>query len=212
MHDLREYINIFVILLAIVDPLGVVPVFISLTAGQAEKSQRLTAWVTALAVGLVLILSAVIGEALLGFFGISIASFRIAGGILLLLMGISMLHAQQSFSVHRPEEAAEAAEKDNVAIIPLAIPLLSGPGAISSMTIFSHHNRTWTHIAILIGISVLLAAITGFTLRMAQPIRRTLGKTGMNIAIRLMGLLLSAAAVQFIADGMIQLFPALVKS
>lgn len=210
MHSIREYVNIFVTLVAIVDPLGAVPIFVSLTSDQSPQARRWTAWITAFTVALVLIGSAWFGGYLLGFFGISISSFRIAGGILLLMMGISMLHAQSNYGVRRPGEAAQEPEKDSIAVIPLAIPLLSGPGAISSMTIFSYRDRTWTHLAVLTGISILVAGVTGATLRLSQPISRMLGKTGVNVAVRLMGLLLSAVAVQFIADGMIQLFPALI--
>lgn len=210
MHTVGEYINIFVTLLAIIDPLVAVPVFLELTRGDTPRERIATGWTTAAAVGVVLAASALFGEILLSFFGISIASFRIAGGLLLLLMGIAMLHAQPSSSTHHPDEVLEAKDRENVAVIPLAIPLLSGPGAISSMTIYSHHGRSVEHLAVLAGISVGLALITGLVLRLAVPICRGLGKTGVNITKRLMGLLLSAAAVQFIADGLIQLFPAWV--
>jgi multiple antibiotic resistance protein len=213
MGSVSEYINIFITLLAIVDPLGAIPIFISLTYNQPLSYQRRTIWVTSLAVCLILVGSALVGEKLIRIFGISVASFRVAGGILLLMVGITMLHAQQSFSSHKPEEVEEAAEKENIAVVPLAIPLLSGPGAISSMIIYAQRAPVFsTHMATLLLISLLVAAVTGATLYLARPVSITLGKTGMNIVIRLMGLLLAAAGVQFIANGLIQLFPMLCRS
>ncbi|MDD5675079.1 MAG: MarC family protein, partial [Chitinivibrionales bacterium] len=111
MSSISEYLNIFVTLLAIVDPIGAVPIFIGLTGYQSSANQRRTILITSLAVFLILAGSAVFGERLLRIFGISVASFRVAGGILLLMVGISMLHARQSTSSHKPEEAEEAAEK-----------------------------------------------------------------------------------------------------
>jgi multiple antibiotic resistance protein len=209
MHTLTEYVNIFVTLLAIVDPMGAIPVFISLTASDSDASKKSTAWISALTVALVLVGSALFGEILLRFFGISIASFRVAGGLLLLLIGINMLHARQnSYAGYRAAGDAEA-DHESVAVVPLAVPLLSGPGAISSMTLFAHRDLSWQHTGILIGISLAVALLTGWMLRLAQPIGRLLGKTGVNIGVRLMGLLLSAAGVQFITEGLLQLFPKL---
>jgi multiple antibiotic resistance protein len=210
MHPANEYINIFVTLLAIVDPMGAIPIFISLTANDSEQSQKSTAWISAATVALVLVGSALFGEILLKFFGISISSFRVAGGLLLLLIGINMLHARQnSYAGYRQGDKTPACERENIAVVPLAVPLLSGPGAISSMTIYAHRDLSWHHTAMLVGIGLAVALLTGWMLRLAQPIGRMLGKTGVSIAIRLMGLLLSAAGVQFITEGLLQLFPKL---
>lgn len=209
MHQASEYVNIFVTLLAIVDPMGAIPIFISLTASDSDVSQRTTAWISALTVALVLVGSALFGEMLLRFFGISIASFRVAGGLLLLLIGINMLHARQNnYAGYRNGEKPPL-DRENIAVVPLAVPLLSGPGAISSMTIFAHRDLSWEHTTVLIGIGLVVALLTGWMLRLAQPIGRLLGKTGVSIAVRLMGLLLSAAGVQFITEGLLQLFPKL---
>jgi multiple antibiotic resistance protein len=209
MHTFNEYINIFATLLAIVDPMGAIPIFISLTASDSDASKKSTAWISAGTVALVLVGSALFGEILLRFFGISIASFRVAGGLLLLLIGINMLQARQSnYAGYRTGEQ-EACDHENVAVVPLAVPLLSGPGAISSMTIYAHRDLSWQHTAVLVGIGLAVALLTGLLLRLAQPIGRLLGKTGVSIAVRLMGLLLSAAGVQFITEGFLQLFPRL---
>ncbi len=201
-HPLSEYVNIFITLIAIVDPLGVIPIFITLTQTKTRQYQNKTAWISAVTVAIVLIASVLIGETLLNFFGISIASFRVAGGLLLLLMGINMLHARQVFSSYNSDNTMD----ENIAVVPLAIPLLSGPGAISTMTIFAHRDLQWNHLTILIGISLMVAIITWGVLFLAQKIGGVLGKTGLNITVRLMGLLLSAAAVQFMADGITQFF------
>jgi len=210
MFSISEYLNILITLLAIVDPLGAIPIFISLTYNQSLTYQRRTIWITMLAVFIILAGSALFGEKLIQIFGISVASFRVAGGILVLMVGITMLHAQQSKSSHKPEEAEEAAEKDNIAVVPLAIPLLSGPGAISSMILYAQRSPVVSyHRGMLIAISILVALATGLTLYLSRPIHVALGKTGMNIAMRLMGLLLAAAGVQFMANGLLQLFPVL---
>jgi multiple antibiotic resistance protein len=209
-HPLSEYINIFITLLAIVDPMGAIPIFISLTQHAHNSDEKNTAWICAVTVGLVLICSALFGETFLHFFGISIASFRVAGGILLLLMGINMLHARQNYGTYDTDENGRRRERESIAVVPLAIPLLSGPGAISTMTIYAHRDLSWGHSMWLIGISLSVALLTGIMLLLAQPIGKALGKTGLSIAVRLMGLLLSAAAVQFIAEGLSQLFPKLI--
>jgi multiple antibiotic resistance protein len=211
MLPITDYTNAFVILLAIVDPIGAVPIFIGMSAGKSSAVARRMAYVSAVTVGAVLVGAALFGETLLKFFGISMASFRVAGGLLLLLVGISMLHARKGTGLEDPA-AKTRTTNDEMAVVPLAIPLLSGPGAISTMTIYAHRSAAWQHTAILIFISLLLALITWLLLRLAQPIGRYLGKIGMNIAVRLMGLLLSAAAVQFISEGLAQLFPALVRT
>lgn len=209
MPHWSEYINMFVTLLAIVDPWGAVPVFIGIAHKQSAREQKRLALLAAFTVGMVLIGSALLGERLLLFFGISIDSFRVAGGLLLLLIGINMLHSQKGYGQPLAQKHVCLEDKEEMAVVPLAIPLLSGPGAISSMTIYAHNHAQWTHLGMLIVISLLVALVTWITLWMAQPIGKMLGKAGMSITIRLMGLLLSAAAVQFIANGLARLFPGL---
>jgi len=203
------YLKIFIAMLAIVNPIGAVPLFISLTSNQQREERYRTATIASITTAAVLAGACLFGDELLRIFGVSIASFRVGGGVLLLLMSISMFHAEQSRSRQTPEEAIEAEERTGVAVVPLAIPLLSGPGAISTMIIYTTQGRGPVHIAILIGGSLLVGAIVWISLRLAVPIGTVLGRTGINIATRLMSLFLAAIAVEFIAGGIGQLFPGL---
>ena len=211
MPELTEYLKIFTAMLVIVNPIGAVPLFISMTASQHVKTRRRTAVVSAATVAVVLIGASVLGESLLQFFGVSIASFRVGGGILVMLLAISMFQAQLSGSKTTPEEAKEAEEKADIAVVPLAIPLLTGPGAISTAIIFAGQSSGWAHKGLLISSCVLVAITVWITLRMAIPIGARLGKTGINIVSRLMGLLLAAIAVEIIAGVLSKLLSGLVK-
>jgi multiple antibiotic resistance protein len=206
-----EYIKIFTALLGIVNPIGAVPLFISMTASQSEQARRRTGMLSAFTVAVVLIAACVLGESLLWFFGVSLAAFRVGGGILVMLLAITMFNAQLSGSKATPEETKEAEEKDDIAVVPLAIPLLAGPGAISTVIIFGEQPPGWAHKGLLIACCVLVSITVWITLRMAIPIGAWLGKTGVNIVTRLMGLLLAAIAVEIIASGLSKLLPGLVK-
>jgi multiple antibiotic resistance protein len=210
MGEWTDLIKLTVALLAIVDPVASIPVFLSTTAGYTQAERRRVTEVVAITVFSVLAGAALVGTQVLRFFGISIASFLIAGGILLLLMAISMLQARETGIRQTPDEAEEASEKDAVAVVPLGIPLLAGPGAISTMIIAAHHSGGFfgpfrlLMPAALIGIAVwaIFAAATRISAR--------LGKTGMNIITRVMGLIIAAIGVEYIYRGMIELFPKLV--
>jgi multiple antibiotic resistance protein len=211
MIEWTGYIKIFTALLAIVNPLGVVPVFVSLTGSLSEQERRDIARNSSLAVAVVLIVSALIGKPLLDFFSISIASFKVGGGILLMLMAIAMMQAGQNLSKQTPEEAAEAEDKKTIAVVPIAVPLLAGPGAISTVIIYAHGSFRSTHIGLIFVSCLLVALVTWAALRIASPVSKMLGKTGINVATRLMGLLLAAIAVEFIAGGAGQLLPGLAR-
>jgi multiple antibiotic resistance protein len=157
----------------------------------------------------VLVGAVFLGEPLLDVFGISIASFRVGGGILLLLMAIAMLQALPSRVQQAPEEAKEAEEKEHVAVVPLAIPLLAGPGAMSTVIIYAHQAATWFDTLFLILASLFVAGTVWVALALANSIGTALGKTGVNIVTRLMGLILAAIAVEFITQGLAQLLPGL---
>jgi multiple antibiotic resistance protein len=209
MLEWHDYVKIFVAIMVIVDPIGGVPVFLTLTSGRSAVQRYRAAWVAALAVALVLLASALAGEHIMRLFGIGIPSFRVGAGIVILLMSISMLHGKLGATRQAPGEAEEAEEKDTVAVVPLAIPLLSGPGAISTTIVYSHQSSFWMHTLMLCVIILVVAVSVWVSLRLAVPIGRALGTTGVNIATRLMGLILAAIAVEFIAGGMKELFPAL---
>lgn len=209
MQDWHEYTKLLTTLFVIVDPLAAIPIFLSLTSDQSATARNRSARVTASTVAVVLIVTIMVGEPLLRFFGVSLASFRVGGGILLLLMAIAMLQARHSRIQQAPEETKEAEEKESAAVVPLAIPLLAGPGAISTVIIYSHKATTWFDILVLMLASLVVAGVVWIALRLASVIGATLGKTGINIVTRLMGLILAAVAVEFIAAGVGQLLPGL---
>jgi multiple antibiotic resistance protein len=209
MHDWHAYAMIVWSLLAIANPLGVIPLFIDLTREQSVQGRHQTARVTAATVAVVLITGVLLGHPLLAVFGISIASLRIGGGVLLLLMAIAMLQAQPSRARCSTEEAEEAAEKDSVAVVPLAVPLVAGPGAISTVMIYAQQATRWFDAVFLVLTSLMVAAVVWGCLQLAEPMSRALGKTGMNIVTRLMGLILAAVAVEFIIGGIVILLPGL---
>lgn len=210
MGEWTDLIKLTVALAAIVDPFASIPVFLSTTAGYTQSERRRVTQVVAITVFCVLAVAALIGTQVLSFFGISIPSFLIAGGILLLLMAISMLQAKESGIRQTPDEAEEASEKDAVAVVPLGIPLLAGPGAISTMIIATHHSPGFVgHVTLLIP-AALIGMIVWATFMAATRISERLGKTGMNIITRVMGLIIAAIGVEYIYRGMIELFPKLV--
>lgn len=209
MIDTTEYIKFFTALLAIVNPIGAVPIFLSLTTNLSTAERNRTALVAAITVLLVSGASLLMGEAMLDFFGITIASFRVGGGILILLIAISMMHARLSETKQTEEESQDAAEKDSIAVVPLGLPLLAGPGAISTIILFAHRGVTVTHYLIGGAVILLLALSIWLSFRMAPTIGRLLGKTGINIITRIMGLIIAALGVEFITNGLKQLLPGL---
>ena len=211
MIEWTGYIKIFTTLLAIVNPLGVIPIFVSLTRNSTEQESRHIARTTRRTVGVILIAAPLIGKPLLNFFGVSISSFKVGGGILLLLMSISMMLAMHTQSRQTPEEAEEAEEKESIAVVPIAMPLLAGPGAISTVIIYADASSQPLDISVIIISSMLVALLTWGALIIASPISKVMSKTAINISTRLMGLLLAAIAVEFIAGGLGQLLPGLMR-
>ncbi|MCC6472518.1 MAG: NAAT family transporter [Burkholderiales bacterium] len=207
---MAEYAKFLVALLGILNPLGAMPIFASLTAGMSDEDRRRIARIASVSVALVLSIAALAGETMLAFFGIGIASFKVGGAILLLLIAISMMHGSPTREKQTPEEAHEAESKESIAVVPLAIPMLSGPGAISTTIIFStQHPASITRTGLVIACCLVAALATWLALRAAVPAANRLGQTGINIVMRLMGLILAAVAVEFFASGMLDLFPGL---
>ena len=205
--QVRYLVGIF----AILNPLGAIPIYLSLAADRGPDEMRRTALKTAVAVAVILILSVWAGDAMLSFFGIGVPAFRIAGGLLVLTIAITMFNARTSTARHTEEEQAEAESKNDIAVVPLAIPLLAGPGAISLVVVDAHQaGGFYGRLLFCTGI-VGIAAIVWLVLRLAEPIGERLGTGGLNIATRVMGLILAAMAVQLMADGLIALFPGLSR-
>ena len=209
MLEYNDYLKIFISLIAIVNPLGAIPIFVDLIKGMADQERHRIINVVATTVGLILLTSLLFGEVILQFFGITIHSFRVGGGILLLLMSISMLHAKVSAITQTREEAEESRDKESIAIVPLSIPLLAGPGGISTVVIAAHRASGIGHYAVIAVEIAVLSLILWTVLRLAPLISKHISATGINISTRIMGLILAAIAVEFIANGLKQLFPLL---
>lgn len=199
-------------MIAIVNPVMGVPMFVSLTDQMPSNERHRAARAAAITVFAVLAISVVAGDTILGFFGINVMDFSIAGGILVLLMAINMLNARTEAGTRiSADERLEAAHRSSVAIVPIGIPLLAGPGAISTAIIVADKATTIQHRLILIGLCLIIGVLTYLTLRVSRGLSRLFGITGMNIFNRIMGLLLAAVAVSFIVGGVQQLFPKLVE-
>lgn len=195
----------------VVDPIVVVPIFLAMTARESSEQKTAIALRAAITCGLTLSLFAAAGHVIFKFFGISLGAFKIAGGALLFLMSLDMMQARPSRTRTTPEEEAEGIEKQDVAIIPLGIPLLSGPGAIATVMVLMSRHRSWIYgIPVLIAILVT-AILTYFILRSASVIERRLSRTFMNVTGRVMGLILAAVAVEFMVNGIHDVLPMLAK-
>ena len=201
-------------LLAIVNPIGAVPFFLHFTQNLTSEQRRRTIRVSSVSAGLVVAISAVAGLKIIDFFGISIASFQVGGGLLLLISSLNMLNAQQAESRGSDvgDGQAKADAGDSIAVVPLTIPLLTGPATISTMVIYAEKTRTLMQHAVLVGYGVVIGLATFLVFSASGRIARVLGRTGINVMTRLMGLILAAMAVELLADGLVKLFPALAGS
>lgn len=201
-----HYSHFMLTLIAVLDPFMAIPIFLAMPAGQdtaarGRQARSVTSIVLAVLVG-----AAVGGDAVLRVLGTSLASFRVAGGLVLLLMALAML--QSSVAPAQARKTSGRAGSASAFVVPLAIPLLAGPGAISTVMIAAQ-GGTWLHQGLIIGAIALVCLTLWGMLCLSLPISRLLGSTGFNIANRLLGLLLVAIAVESMADGLRQLFPAL---
>jgi len=210
-----ELVKTFVGMIALMNPLGAIPILISISSGKPAVVRHRIPKVTATAILIILLISVWAGEMILNLFGISIEAFQAGGGILILLMAIHMLQAKQSPMKQTESESKELSEQEiksmlSIAVVPMAIPLMAGPGTISFSIVQGAEIAGMTGGRLLLSLVVLAAALLAwFTLAMAEPIGKKLGETGLNIATRLMGMLLAAIGVQMIAHGLVKLLPGL---
>ena len=206
-----EIIKPLIALLAIVNPVGVVPFFIHFTQNFSRAERQRTIRISSLTAFLVIAISALAGLKIIEFFGITIASFQVGGGMLLLTSAISMLNAKPAES--KPGDVSEGQQKldagASIAVVPLTIPLLTGPATISTMVIYAERTRHWWELGVLVGYGVVVGAVTFLAFSASGRIARWLGQTGINVMTRLMGLILAALAVEIMADGLLKLFPVL---
>jgi multiple antibiotic resistance protein len=196
-------------LFSIIDPFAAVPIFLALLGERTREEQRSAALRATLTCFIVLVMFGAAGSVILHFFSITLPAFKIAGGIILFVVGFEMLRARQSSTRSTSEERSEAQAKEDVAIIPLGLPLLAGPGAIATVMVLAGKARTLPHRSAVF-ISVMIVCVLSFAvLRSATYFARVLGRTGINVIGRVMGLILTATAVQFILDGAREAFPRL---
>jgi multiple antibiotic resistance protein len=208
MLEWNEYLRMFTGLIAIVGPVSTVPLFLNFTENVQSQRKRI-AGTSALAVACILVISVLAGTRILQLFSISIDGFRVAGGLLLLTIAFQMLEARTTRTKRTPEEDQEAMESASVGVVPLALPLLAGPGAISTVILFSQQSTEFTHKLALITLCLLVALLVWISFRLAPRISKHLSQTSMNIVSRVMGLILAAMAVEFIVGGLRTLLPGL---
>ncbi|MGD9834046.1 MAG: MarC family protein [Piscinibacter sp.] len=201
-------------LLAIVNPIGVIPFFIHFTQGFSREQRARTIRVSAFSAFCVIAVSALAGIKIIEFFGISLASFQVGGGMLLLISSLQMLHAQPAEG--RKEDVTAGDSKvdagDSIAVVPLTIPLLTGPATISTMVIYADKTRHWWELGVLVGYGVVIGLAVWAAFSLSGRIARVLGQTGINVMTRLMGLILAALAVEVMSDGLVKLFPVLAAA
>ena len=207
-----EYTRFFIALLVILDPFFIIPIFLSLTAGYSAKERATAARTTSLTVMTVLIITAMIGETLLIWMGTSLGSFRVGGGIVLFLMALAMLKAQTDQVRTTESEQLSAESRETVAVVPLAIPLLAGPGAMSTVIIAMQRSTTAAHPFFVLACIVAVSLLVWLVLVYSPLIEKRLGPIGLNIMNRIFGLILVAIAVEVITNGIKQLFPVLTAS
>lgn len=205
-------LNAFITLFVTIDPIGNAPIFLGLTAGMSVLDRRSTALRGVLVSFVVLALFAITGMTILDGMGITIHAFRVAGGLLLFYTAFEMIYSQRQ---ERKAKTSTAAMKDqiaNLAVFPLAIPLIAGPGAISATILLSSElsagsaNGEWVGVFILLALLALLMLMTLVLLFSAEYVDKFLGATGRLVLTRLLGVLLAALSVQYVADGAVQLF------
>jgi len=193
----------FTSILFIVDPIAVIPTYLVITSRETPEERAQTAFRACLVAGLLMAVFALAGRLVLNTFGITIPAFRIAGGFILWLVAMDMLRGQRS-TQETTAEVVEGQEKEDVSITPLAVPMLAGPGAISTVMVLSGQARTVVQVAAVYVSIALTAVACWMALRLGERLLERIGRTGIRIVTRLMGLLLAAVAVQFVINGVIE--------
>ena len=189
----------------LVDPFAALPTFLAVTAGQDGARRARTARKASLTALVVLTSFGVAGRYIFRMFGITLPAFEISGGVILLLIGLDMLEAKRSPTQESPTETEAATAKDDAGIVPMGIPMLAGPGAITSvMVLVGQVQQAWQMVAIL-GSIAITAGVCWAVLHSAARVARALGETGIRILVRIMGLLLVALAVQYFVNGLVDL-------
>ncbi len=197
--DTAFLITAFVTMFVVIDPIGLAPLFVALTQGKSDSARRRIALrATGIAV-IILLAFAAFGEALLSFIGISMPAFRVAGGVLLFLTALDMLFERRT---KRREDQSEEDETDDPSVFPLAIPLIAGPGAIASVILLMGQRPGIEGAVMVLGATGFVMVLVVALFMVSGPLERALGKTGVTVVTRLLGMLLAALSVQFVLDGL----------
>jgi multiple antibiotic resistance protein len=207
MNHQQLMVTYFVTMLAITNPFGNLGFFIALTSDKTISDQRLTAVKTGFACMVIFLVVTWFGDTLLGWLGITVPAFQMAGGIVIMLIGLKMLHSKRSDT--STQEEREAAARASVAVVPLAMPIIAGPGSISTILVDLHQFSSITAKLWVSAENILLSIVIMIVLLFAAPIRKFLGAAGIGILVKIMGLILIAMAMQMFTKGVIQLLPGL---
>jgi multiple antibiotic resistance protein len=212
MDPAAAYLKVFVAIYVLVNPLEGIPIFLARTQGMPDAARGTVARTAAFGVTIILLVSLAIGRGLLALLNISIGAFTVAGGIIIFLIALKMVLGASGDS----KLAGGDASQERFAIVPLAIPLLAGPGAISGVIVYASKGPvgdgcTLGDYGILAAIIIVVGVATWLALRAAEPMRRLLGATGIDVSTRVSGILVAAIAVGLVQEGVVRLFPALVR-
>ncbi|HJR65451.1 MAG TPA: MarC family protein [Gemmatimonadaceae bacterium] len=206
MTDFAQFALVtFTSILFLVDPIAVVPTFLAITQGETVERRRATARRACIAAGILLIVFAAGGNLIFRAFGITLPAFRIAGGAILWLVAMDMLRGERR-TQESEAEIDEGIRKDDVALTPLAMPMLAGPGAISTVMVLSGQARTPARVAVIYASIVVTLVISWVMLRISDRVMSRFGQTGIRVIMRIMGLMLAAVAVQFVVTGIREAF------
>ncbi len=210
--ELNRFVGLATLLYALANPIGITPIFLGLTGRGHSINRPKIVLIAAVAVTVLLIASALLGQRALAFFNVGLDDFRIAGGLLALFIAFEMFQAHYGGILQTAEERSEAElDLHSVAITPLAFPLLIGPAEMSIMITLSSDHPDWHEKIVLVGAALLAAAMIAATLLCATPINKLIGKTGVNIATRIMALFVAAIGINFIFTGIRSELPGLTS-